>query len=186
MTLLTPEKLASALGCPLKRAQKWVKPLSDAMEAYDINTPNRISAFLAQIGHETGRLIYVKELWGPTPAQSRYEGRADLGNTQKGDGFRYRGRGLIQITGRSNYRRAGTALGVDFEASPELLEKPEFAALSAAWFWKVHGLNELADGEDFEGICDIINIGRKTRREGDSNGYAERLALWHQAKEIIT
>lgn len=177
MRLLTAEQLAAAIGCPAKRAARWIEPLTRAMEAYDINTPERIAAFLAQIGHESGGLLYVKELWGPTPAQSRYEGRADLGNTEPRDGFKYRGRGLIQITGRANYRRASAALGVDFEASPELLEKPDFAALSAAWFWQSHGLNALADTGEFDRITRIIN--------GGTNGRAERMALWEQAKEVI-
>lgn len=182
---MTPAELAACLDCPLARAKRWAEPLTQAMVACGITTPARITAFVAQIGHESGRLRYVREIWGPTKAQRGYEGRADLGNTQPGDGFRYRGRGLIQVTGRANYRVIGQALGADFEAQPELLEQPDYAALSAAHFWSSHGLNELADAGDFEGISDVINIGRKTKKVGDANGYAERLAIYQRARHIL-
>lgn len=147
------------------------------MALYGIDTPARQAAFLAQIGHESGRLIYTRELWGPTPTQLGYEGRADLGNTQKGDGFLYRGRGLIQVTGRGNYQKCGKALGLDLVKSPELLEQPTGAAMSACWFWTTHGLNELADAGDFEHITRRIN--------GGLNGYADRCALWESCKTTL-
>ena len=174
---MTPDILADALDCPLARAAKWCDSLNAAMAEFGINTPERIAAFVAQIGHESGRLLYVKELWGPTPAQERYEGRMSLGNTETGDGFRFRGRGLIQVTGRSNYRDAGKALGLDLEAHPELLEQPVNAARSAAWFWESHGLNELADAAFFDRITKTIN--------GGFNGQAERVELWERAKEAF-
>lgn len=174
---MTPETLKSCLGCPPYRAEKWAKPLTDAMDKYGITTPARQSAFLAQIGHESGRLVYVRELWGPTPAQKRYEGRLDLGNTQPGDGFKYRGRGLIQVTGRANYAKVGHALGLGLLNTPELLEKPEWAAESAAWFWADRGLNELADTGDFRTITRKIN--------GGFNGYNERMMLWEQSKKAL-
>lgn len=182
---MTPELLSKVLLCPLARAEKWCAALSDAMIAYQINTPAREAAFLAQIGHESGRLLYVKELWGPTGQQTRYEGRADLGNTEPGDGHRYLGRGLLQITGRANYRAIGNVFGVDFENSPELLQTPHWAARSAAYFWHAHGLNELADAGEFDAISDIINRGHRTRKIGDANGYADRLALYEHAKQLL-
>lgn len=182
---MTPADLAACLGCPQPRAKRWAGPLTEAMLACGITTPARVAAFIAQIGHESGRLRHVREIWGPTPAQARYEGRKDLGNTQPGDGFRYRGRGLIQITGRANYRALGQALGADFEAQPALLEQPDYAALSAAHYWSSRGLNELADAGDFEGISDLINIGRRTRAAGDANGFADRLALYERARRIL-
>jgi putative chitinase len=144
------------------------------MALYDIGTPARQAAFLAQVGHESGRLGYVKELWGPTDAQRRYEGRNDLGNTQTGDGFKYRGRGLIQITGRANYSTAADALNEPLIDFPEILEQPDIAALSAAWFWNSHGLNALADAGSFETITRRIN--------GGTNGLADRKVLWASAK----
>jgi len=174
---MTPETLHEAIGCSAERAEAWAQPITEAMEEYEINTPKRQAAFLAQIGHESGRLKYVRELWGPTPAQSRYEGRADLGNTVPGDGFKYRGRGLIQTTGRENYLKTGMALGLDLINQPELLEQPEHAANSAAWFWEAHGLNELADAGDFIRITRRIN--------GGVNGLAERQALLQTATEAL-
>ncbi|MDY7802825.1 glycoside hydrolase family 19 protein [Burkholderia stagnalis] len=151
--------------------------MSAAMALYAIDSAGRQAAFVAQVGHESGRLVYVRELWGPTPAQQRYEGRADLGNTQPGDGFKYRGRGLIQVTGRANYLRAANALALPLVEQPELLEQPGNACLSAAWFWNVNGLNELADVGDFNTITKRIN--------GGFNGLQDRLDLWNSAKAAI-
>jgi putative chitinase len=171
---MPPETLASALGIPLSRAKVWADPLSAAMALHDISTPGRQAAFIAQVGHESGRLVYVKEIWGPTDTQKRYEGRADLGNVQVGDGSKYRGRGLIQITGRANYSSAADALNEPLVDYPEILERPDIAALSAAWFWNSHGLNALADAGQFETITRRIN--------GGLNGLADRKALWALAK----
>lgn len=177
--MLTVDTLRAATGCTAARAQDWLAHIQRACDLFAINTPARLAAFLAQIGHESGRLAYVREIWGPTTAQLRYEGRADLGNTQPGDGKRYLGRGLIQTTGRANYRatRDGLAQFVphvpDFEAVPALLERPDLAALSAAWYWHSRGLNALADAGDFVGITRRIN--------GGTNGMADRQALHHAA-----
>jgi putative chitinase len=174
---VTPETLAKALTIGQLRAQTWADPLSAAMALYAIDSPARQAAFVAQVGHESGRLVYVRELWGPTPSQEGYEGRADLGNTVKGDGFKFRGRGLIQVTGRTNYQRCGDGLGLDLLNHPELLEQPSNAALSAAWFWNVHGLNAYADTGDFNTITRRIN--------GGTNGLQDRLALWALAKSAF-
>lgn len=174
---MTPEVLASALGISVSKASRWADPLTAAMALHDISTPARQAAFIAQVGHESGRLYYVKELWGPTETQKRYEGRKDLGNTQPGDGSKYRGRGLIQITGRANYSTAADALNEPLIDHPEVLEQPDIAALSAAWFWNSHGLNQLADTGDFEKITRRIN--------GGLNGQADRLILWDSAKKAL-
>lgn len=159
------------------RVGVFLAQLNRAMQRYRIDSPVRQAAFLAQVGHESGQLRWVRELWGPTAAQQRYEGRKDLGNTEPGDGARFKGRGLIQITGRENYRRAGAALGTPLLDQPAMLEQPEWASVSAAWWWANHGLNELADTGDFEKITRIIN--------GGLNGYADRLALWEKAKAVL-
>ncbi len=110
-------------------------------------------------------------------ANSAYANRNGNGNEATGDGWRYRGRGLIQLTGRANYRAAGAGIGADLEQVPQLLEQPVYAALSAAWYWKEYGLNELADAGKFEAITKRIN--------GGLNGQAERVALWEAAKRVL-
>lgn len=110
-------------------------------------------------------------------ANSVYAGRLGNGAEETGDGWRYRGRGLIQTTGRANYRATGQALGADLEQVPQLLEQPVYAALSAAWFWQEHGLNELADAGQFQAITKRIN--------GGLHGLAERVALWEVAKRVL-
>lgn len=163
--------------CPLtKRARLalFVDHLNAAMQRFEIDNVEREAAFLAQIAHESGCFHYVEEL----ASGNAYEGRADLGNTQPGDGIRFKGRGLIQITGRQNYLYCGEALGLDLIAEPELLEQPEHACASAAWFWRERGLNELADIGSFKLITKRIN--------GGLNGYQERLTLWERAKDTLT
>lgn len=156
-----------------RRVATFIAPLWAAMAEFGINTPARQASFLSQIGHESGQLQYVREL----ASGDAYEGRRDLGNTMAGDGRRYRGRGLIQITGRANYAACGAALGLDLLATPELLEQPVSACRSAAWFWKRNGLNELADAGDQVRVTRRIN--------GGTNGLAERLALFEVAKKVL-
>lgn len=175
---MRPDDLAAAIGCPPARAKKWAPHITAAMARYQINTPARQAAFLAQMGHESGRLVWVCEIWGPTTAQSGYEGRRDLGNTKAGDGKRFMGRGLIQITGRANYERCGKALGLDLIAKPQLLELPINAAMSAAWYWNSRKLNALADAGEFDRITVSIN--------GGQNGREERRALWASALAAMT
>ena len=181
--MITPVQLAAACRCSIMLAENWAAVLNDSMGVFAIDTPARQAAFLAQIAHESGCFRYVREIWGPTPAQARYEGRLDLGNTEAGDGYRYRGRGLIQTTGRANY--AATRDGLlqfvplvpDFEASPELLEATRWASLSAAWYWHAHGCNALADAGEFMRVTRAIN--------GGTNGYEDRLALWELASKAL-
>lgn len=174
---MNAQQLATCTGARIDRAAEWLPAIEAAMAEFGINTPARQAAFLAQIGHESGGLHWLVEIWGPTEAQSRYEGRKDLGNTEPGDGYRFRGRGLLQTTGRDNYRRTGAALGVDLIAEPELLGTPALAARSAAWYWQTHKLNELADTGDFKLITKRIN--------GGYNGYSDRCARWEKAKEAL-
>ena len=176
---MNPQQLMICTGCAsLPLAEGWLPHLEAAMAAYDILTPQQQAHFLAQIGHESGGLRWVTEIWGPTPVQARYEGRADLGNTQPGDGRRYCGRGLLQITGRANYARITARLGgPDFVDVPGALALPQWAAMSAADFWAERGLNQYADIGDVDAISDLINRGHRTRVIGDANGFPERLAL---------
>lgn len=139
------------------RLPTFVQPLNDAISLFSISTPKRMAAFLAQVAHESGELLYMREL----ASGEAYEGRADLGNTQAGDGVRFKGGGPIQITGRYNFRMAGQAIGVDLENDPELIELPENGCKASAWWWKTHGLNELADDKKFFEITHRINGGYK-------------------------
>jgi putative chitinase len=174
---MTPRDLVAATGARIDRAQTFLPFLEDAMHEFQINTPERQAAFLAQIGHESGGLHWLVELWGPTQTQLRYETRYDLGNIAPGDGYKFRGRGLIQLTGRGNYERCGKALGEDLVNKPELLGEPALACRSAGWFWKCNGCNELADAGKFEALTKRIN--------GGLNGYPERMALWEAAKSVL-
>lgn len=182
---MNPLALQSLFGIKPALAQRWAEPIRDAMAFADCTTKNRQADYLAQIGHESGRLRYSREIWGPTAQQKRYEpwttlaGR--LGNTQPGDGERYMGRCHIQTTGRGNYRMT-TAMfrkfGInapDFEAEPELLERDLWAALGAALYWRVKNLNRFSDSGDFA---------EQTRRiNGGYNGIADRQAL--RARALI-
>lgn len=175
---MTPATLAEVMNIPLARAQKWADALTAAMAGGQINTRLRIAAFLAQIGHESGSLVYSKELGGPSYF-AKYEGRKDLGNTQQGDGARFCGRGLIQITGRANYSQASQALfGYNrLLKNPELLEHPEWAAKSAVWYWSTRNLNALADQDRFTDITRAIN--------GGTNGLEDRKARYRYALAVL-
>jgi putative chitinase len=144
---------------PADKRDLYFPHLVQAMAKYEINTALRVSAFLAQLAHESAELKYMEEIWGPTAAQKRYEGRADLGNSQPGDGKRFKGRGPIQITGRSNYRKYGALLGVDMEANPDLAAKPEYGFQIAALYWKLNKCNEYADQRNFKALTRAINGG---------------------------
>lgn len=178
---MTPELIAACTGARIDRARLHAPYITAAMVEFDINTPARQAAHLAQIGHESGGLHWMSELWGPTPQQAKYEPPSELatklGNTKPGDGCRFKGHGWIQTTGRGNHRRVGQHFGVDFEANPELLATPEWAARSAGFFWASNGLNELADAGDFFTITRRIN--------GGVNGMPLRLALWAAAKAAL-
>ena len=174
---ITQQQLLQILPNAGPVAGVFVPVLNAAMVHYQIVGTKRVAAFIAQIGHESGQLKYVKEIWGPTAAQARYEGRKDLGNTVAGDGSKYRGRGLIQITGRANYMTCGEGLGLDLIKQPELLEKPQHACMSAAWFWATKGLSTLADAGQFDKITRRIN--------GGQNGAADRQALYARALKVL-
>jgi putative chitinase len=190
--MITQQQLADCLGIKADRAAKWCDVLNSAMEAYQINTPKRVAAFLSQIGHESGRLQYTTELWGPTPAQRRYEGRADLGNIHPNDGSIFRGHGLIQVTGRANHRaayiRLKTELGAsvpNFEMKPEALALPKWAALSAADYWDANNLNVLADKGDCIGISSLVNTGKRTTAPAKINGLNERLQIYATCCKVL-
>ena len=189
---MNAQQIATCTGARIDRAQRCAEGLTKAMELYGINTPVRRAMFLANVGHETGGLKWLTEIWGPTPAQTRYEGRKDLGNTQPGDGRKFAGHGMLQTTGRYNHaavrdrlRKRFPDMGVpDFEQEPEKLADPEWAALAAADYVEMKNCNLYADSGDFDGYCDTINRGRKTLPEGDSNGWADRKQLYEAALTV--
>ncbi|AZF51652.1 Lytic enzyme [Pseudomonas sp. R4-34-07] len=165
------------------QASVFTSALNSAMLNRQINTSKRIAAFLAQIGHESAELRYVREL-GSDHYLSKYDTgtlSARLGNTPvaDGDGQKYRGRGLIQVTGRRNYLACSQALFGDDRLlqQPQLLEQPQWACESAAWFWQTNGLNELADKDQFTTITRRIN--------GGLNGLQDRVQLWERAKAVL-
>jgi len=180
---ITAQQLLQILPNAGKQAGVFASALNLAMDRFQINTRLRMAAFIAQVGHESGQFQYVKELGGDQYLSKYDTGTLAkrLGNTPEadGDGQRYRGRGLIQITGHDNYLACSKALFGDDRLlrTPELLEQAEWACKSAAWFWNSRSLNVPADAGDFELITRRIN--------GGLNGLAERLAFYDRAKKVL-
>jgi putative chitinase len=175
------------------RLALFVEPFNITIAEAKIDTSKRLAAFLAQVGHESARLVYMEEI----ASGVAYNGRADLGNTKpealkwsRGNpGPYFKGHGPFQITGFDNHAACGVALHPDdpeiFLRDPRTLCVPLDGMRSAGWFWGVHHLNAPADADDFDGVCDLVNRGRKTVAIGDSNGYADRLALWKAARAAL-
>lgn len=173
---MTPEQLRAVMLYAASRPDTYAPLLTAAAAEFGIDTPRRRAAWIAQIAHESGELRYTREIWGPTPAQTRYEGRVDLGNTQPGDGRRFLGRGLIQVTGRANTTACLAALGRD-AGDLEYLEQPEGASRSAGWFWRTRNLNRFADIDEFAALTRAIN--------GGYNGIDERIRYWLRARHVF-
>ncbi len=176
--MVTVEQLKKVYTqAPAARLERFVPHINRHMVPVgDITTVLRARHFIAQIGHESGCFRYVLEL----ATGKAYEGRSDLGNTQPGDGVKFKGRGLIQITGRNNYNRCSMGLWGDLRLldTPELLEEPENAVRSALWFWRNRGLNSLADRDDIRAVTLRIN--------GGYNGLEHRIQLYELAKKHIS
>lgn len=193
-----------------QRAEEFAPALTAALFRFEIGGLKLIAAFLAQCLHESQgfaklqeglsysaeRLmavwprrfpsIEIAEQYTRNPeklANFIYRGR--MGNSSPGDGWKFRARGPIGITGLDNYRDAGEALGLDLVASPDLLLQPMEGCLAAAWYFKRAGCCLPQYADDFDAICDLVNIGRKTEREGDAIGYADRLALFGRLQEAL-
>lgn len=183
--MITAEQLKAMMPLASEaRRNTYLKPLNDAMERFEINNPMRIAAFIAQVAHESGQLKYTAELGNG----KQYEWRKDLGNLRpealeaahangSTTGLFYEGHGLIQITGFDNHKECGEDLGIDLVTNPMLLCEPEYAALSAAWFWWKHGLSKHADTGNFGRITRQIN--------GGTNGAEQRLALYWNCKKVL-
>ncbi|MFY9226068.1 MAG: glycoside hydrolase family 19 protein [Blastocatellia bacterium] len=172
--MITTEQLRQIMPrLSVDKATTYLPYINEAMKEAEINTPLRQAAFLAQIAHESGELKYFEEL-----ASGRaYEGRQDLGNTQPGDGVRFKGRGPIQLTGRANYRSAGAALGVDLENNPDRADDLDIAFRVAAWFWNKRKLSSFADKGNFDAITYRIN--------GGYNGKEDRDKYYRKASKVL-
>lgn len=157
------------------RATEFLPWLNATMIEFGITTPKRIAAFVAQLAHESGEFRYMREL----ASGEAYEGREDLGNTEVGDGVKYKGRGPIQITGKNNYRDCSLSLFGDERLleQPDLLEQPEHGCRAAGWFWKTRRLNHLADKGQFVAITKRIN--------GGINGLTDREAYYKRALSVL-
>lgn len=182
MAQLTDPLLARIMpNASAVRRADCLDPINATMQRFDIVTLARAAAFLAQVAHESGELQFMRELWGPTPQQKRYDPPSDLarqlGNTQPGDGRRYCGRGPIQITGRANYRRYGRLLDLDLEGDPAQAEAPPVGFLIAGEYWTRNGLNALSDAGDFDGITRRIN--------GGMRGAADRQRFFQRAQAAL-
>ncbi|XGV95363.1 MAG: glycoside hydrolase family 19 protein [Leptolyngbya sp. BL-A-14] len=156
-----------------QRLQQLVPHLNQAMAKFGINTRLRQAHLLAQIAHESDRFMALEA----ARSGADYEGRKDLGNTQRGDGVKFKPRGLIQLVGRTNYAAASQALGVDLIHQPQRLADPELAALSAGWFWSTNQLNSDADKDDVKTVTKIVN--------GGYNGLDDRKQLLQAAKKAL-
>lgn len=192
---LTKEHLKNIVpGITDNRISVFLDYLNKYMPQYEINTPRRVAAFLAQVLHESGGFKFTRELWGPTKQQMRYERDKRqpwvgdnprnalafaLGNTEEGDGAKFKGHGLIQVTGRSNHKKCSIALFGDHRLlkTPELLTTPEYAVMSACWYWKSRGLNEKADTPGIKDETKGVN--------GGLTGLTERQEYFDRAIETL-
>jgi putative chitinase len=187
--------------------KKWLDPLKFTFNKYEIVTPIRQAHFIGQCAHESNWFRHITEnlnysanglmaIWGsrfPTLAIANqyarnpekiankvYSGR--MGNTEDGDGWKYRGRGVIQLTGKDNYIRCGDALGIDLVSFPELLLTEKYASLSAGWFWHRKGLNQIAD----RGLADATITEITRRINGGTNGLQDRIYKTKKVFEVLT
>jgi predicted chitinase len=173
--MITDDELRQIMpNCSQAKRTAYLPYIQQAMQEFGITSYLREAAFLAQLSHESGELRYMEEI----ASGAAYEGRKDLGNTQPGDGKRYKGRGPIQLTGRANYKKYGELLGLDLINNPEQAATPEVGFRIAALFWKSRGLNELADQQDFKTITKRIN--------GGLNGYDDRKKYYERAKNVLS
>jgi predicted chitinase len=173
--MITDDELKQIMpNCAAPKRTAYLPFIQQAMQEFEITSYLRDAAFLAQLAHESAELRFMEEI----ASGAAYEGRKDLGNTQPGDGKRYKGRGPIQLTGRANYQKFGELLGLDLVNNPTIAATPEVGFRVAGLFWKSHGLNELADQEQFEKITRRIN--------GGLNGQADRVMYYERAKKVLS
>lgn len=177
--MITEQQLRSMFPNAGARLTPHLPYMIEALDVGEINTPMRQAAFFAQLAHESGEYRFMEEVWGPTEAQLGYEGRLDLGNTEPGDGYKFKGHGPIQITGRANHKACGVFLGINLIADPMLITTPRYGTMSAAWFWKEAKpwLNRCADRGWFKVTTRLIN--------GGLNGWDERQRFYQRNLRIL-
>ena len=171
--MITEQQLRKMMPNAGSRLDAHLPYIVPAMEEGRINTPKRITAFLAQLAHESGEYRYMEEI----ADGSAYEGRSDLGNIHPGDGRKYKGHGPIQITGRENHLRCGRALGLDLVNNPQLICLPKHGTRAAAWFWNDKKLSPLADVGWFKTITRRVN--------GGVNGLSDRRQYWDRNRALF-
>lgn len=172
--MITLEQLKTIMPLAKERAERFLPHLKDAMQVFKIDeTVKRMSAFLAQVAHESCSLQFTEEI----ASGKAYEGREDLGNTEFGDGRKFKGHGLIQLTGRANHQEYADYRSISIEEVLRYLQTPAGATNVAGWFWNKKHLNELADADNFRKITRIIN--------GGYNGYADRVKFYKRALLVL-
>ena len=171
----TREKLQVVMPRALpEKIDRCYEPLVKGMTKYEIDTPLRAAHFIAQIGHETASFLYMEEI----ADGSRYEGRTDLGNTEPGDGKRFKGRGLSQLTGRANYAAYSNDCGVDYVTNPAAIATDPFACIDVAcWYWHKRKINRLADKDDVKAVTKAVN--------GGFNGLDDRMDYLYRSKAVL-
>lgn len=174
---LTGELLKKISPAADGRVDRLAEGMNRHLPVYGMTDLGEVQMFLAQAAHESAGFSTMYEYWGPTPAQRRYEGRKDLGNVQAGDGFRYRGRGIFQLTGRANYRIYGAALGLPLEINPEIAADPFHAVRIACEYWKRHKIGAVARRGDFVAVTRLIN--------GGTNGIEDRRRLFDRCRKFV-
>jgi len=201
---MNTEQLAKILKMKPAKAGEWIDAINETFEKFDISTPERQACFLGQCAHESGGFTALSEnlnysaaslcrVWpkrfptitdgqicerNPEKIANRvYASRMGNGDEESGEGYAYRGRGLIQLTGKSNYEACGKALDVDLIENPDLVATPQYAALSAGWFWNKNKLNAYADKGDMEGLTKKIN--------GGTHGIEDRVARTQLAIDVL-
>ena len=210
---MTPAQFANILGCSPSVSAVWHLEFEKVFDRWDIREPIQQAHFLAQVGHETGGLrqfsenlnykadqlmrvwpkrfptVAVAEMYAGHPeriANLVYRDRYGNGSYESGDGWKFRGRGAFQVTFKDNYLVCGRALKLDLVSDPDLLLQPEHAAMSAGWYWSLRGLNKIALTGDCDAVSDVINIGKQTAKQGDSNGFADRKRRTDNALKVLS
>lgn len=201
---MTSEELSQALKLTPAKAEEWIDAINETFDRFDISTPERQACFLGQCAHESAGFTALKEnlnysaegltkVWpkrfpsldaaqpyhrNPEKIANKvYADRMGNGDEASGEGFKYRGRGLIQLTGKDNYKACGAALGADLLNDPDQVSSPKYAALSAGWFWDKNKLNQYADANDMTTLTKRIN--------GGTHGLDDRIARTQHAIDVL-